>query len=219
MQPLAIFTAAMLAAATALGWLVRLGGPGLILIGVADNSVVPLTGSMDVLTMWLAASHRDKWPYYAVMATVGAVLGGYITYYLGRKGGKEAIERRFKKQRAEKLFKRFDRWGFRTVAISAMLPPPFPLVPVLLAAGGLQYSKKKFLGALTLGRSIRYFLVAGIGSLYARPITAFFNQYYKPAVLILVGLAVIGGILALMEYLRSRRKNGPPQAAVSPRAA
>ena len=55
-------------------WLVRLGGPGLVVLGIADNSVIPLTGSMDVLTMWLAARHRDLWPYYALMATAGAVL-------------------------------------------------------------------------------------------------------------------------------------------------
>ena len=60
-------------------WLVKLGGPGLVVLGIADNSVIPLTGSMDVLTMWLAARHRDLWPYYALMATAGAVLGGYIT--------------------------------------------------------------------------------------------------------------------------------------------
>src|SRR6185437_4573928 len=202
MQSLALFVAAI-----ALNWLTRLGGPGLILIGIADNSVVPLTGSMDVLTIWLAAGHRNIWPYYAVMATIGAVIGGYITYYLGRKGGKEAIERKLKKDRAQKLFKRFDRWGFRTIVITALLPPSFPLVPVLIAAGGLQYSKKKFLGALSLGRSIRYFLVAGIGSLYARPITAFFNRYYKLAVLILVGFAVVGGVLALLEYFRLRHKD------------
>src|SRR5579884_183239 len=207
---------ALLAAAGTWRWLVRLGGPGLILIGIADNSVVPLTGSMDVLTMWLAARHRDIWPYYAVMATVGAVLGGYITYYLGRKGGKEAIEHRFNKQRAEKLFKRFDKWGFRTIAITALLPPPFPLVPVLLAAGGLQYSKKKFLGALAFGRSVRYFLVAGLGSIYARPITAFFNRYYKPAVLILVGFAVLGGIIALIEYFRSRKNHSGCHATPVP---
>jgi membrane protein YqaA with SNARE-associated domain len=200
-------------------WLIRLGGPGLILIGIADNSVVPLTGSMDVLTIWLAAGHRDLWPYYAVMATIGAVLGGYITYMLGRKGGKEAIEHRLKKQKAEKLFKRFDRWGFSSVAVGAVLPPPFPLVPVLLVAGGLQYSKKKFLGALALGRSVRYFLVAGLGSLYAKQITGFFNRYYKFAVLILVGLAVIGGVLALLEYLHSRRNGGSQNAAVAPSRA
>jgi membrane protein YqaA with SNARE-associated domain len=201
-------------------WLIRAGGPGLVLIGIADNSVVPLTGSMDVLTIWLAAGHRDLWPYYAVMATIGAVLGGYITYLLGRKGGKEAIERRLKKHKAEKLFKRFDRWGFRSVAVGAILPPPFPLVPVLLAAGALQYSRKKFLGALVLGRSVRYFLVAGLGSLYARQITGFFSRYYKLAVLILIGLAVLGGIFALIEYLHSRHNHSEgPQAVSSSRAA
>jgi membrane protein YqaA with SNARE-associated domain len=188
-------------------WLIRLGGPGLILLGIADNSVVPLTGSMDVLTIWLAARHRDIWPYYAAMATVGAVIGGYITYALSREGGKEAFERRLRRDKAGKVFKRFQRWGFKTVTLSAILPPPFPMVPVLLAAGALQYPRRKFLGALALGRAIRYFLIAGLGSLYGRQITAFFERYYKPALLILIGLAIMGAILAVLEYLRSRRNH------------
>ena len=200
-------------------WLVRLGGPGLVLLGIADNSIIPLTGSMDVLTLWLAAGHRNLWPYYAAMATAGAVIGGYMTYSLGRKGGKEAIEKKLKKSRADKLFKRFDQWGFSTVVVSALLPPPFPLVPVLLTAGALQYSRKKFVGALALGRAVRYCLIAGLGSLYARQVTAFFNRYYKVAVFILIGLSVLGGIFALREYLRSRRNSNPRQPAVSPSEA
>src|SRR5579885_1072078 len=98
---------ALVAAGKAWGWLIRLGGPGLILIGIADNSVVPLTGSMDVLTMWLSARHRELWPYYAAMATIGAVLGVCVTYALSRKGGREAFERRLPKDKAEKTFKRF----------------------------------------------------------------------------------------------------------------
>jgi membrane protein YqaA with SNARE-associated domain len=185
-------------------WVLRLGGLGLILLGIADNSVVPLTGSMDVLTIWLAASHRDIWPYYAAMATIGAVIGGYITYALGRKGGKEALEHKFNQRKARRIFAKFDRWGFRSVFIGAILPPPFPLVPVLLAAGALQYSKKKFTAALSLGRIVRYMLVAGLGSLYARQITGFFSRYYKPAVLVLLGFAVLGGLLTFLEYRRSR---------------
>lgn len=200
-------------------WRVRLGGPGLVLLGIADNSIIPLTGSMDVLTLWLAAGHRNLWPYYAAMATAGAVLGGYLTYSLGRKGGKEAIQKKIKKSRADKLFKRFDRWGFSTVAVSAMLPPPFPLVPVLLTAGAMQYPPKKFLSALAVGRAVRYSLIAGLGSLYARQITAFFNRYYKLAVFILIGLAVLGSIFALREYLRSRGNHKPRQRAVAPSRA
>ena len=190
-----------------LPWIVRLGGPGLVLLALADNSLVPLTGSMDVLTIWLAASHREFWPYYAFMATAGAVLGGYITYSLGRKGGKQAIELKLRRNKAKKLFSRFARWGFRTVVFSAILPPPFPLVPVLLAAGALQYPRKKFLAALALGRGVRYFLIAGFGSLYGDAIVGFFERYYMLAVLILVGLAIVGGLLTLVEYFRVRAKH------------
>src|SRR5216684_1151669 len=146
----------------------RLGGPGLVLLGIADNSVVPLTGSMDVLTIWLAARHREPWPYYAAMATIGAVIGGYITYALARKGGKQAMERKLSKTRAEQFSSAFARWGFFAVAIPAMLPPPFPFVPFLIAAGAMQYSRKKFLGALTLGRGLRYTIAAFLGFHYGR---------------------------------------------------
>jgi len=173
-----------------------------VLLGVADNSVVPLTGSMDVLTIWLAARHREPWPYYALMATVGAVIGGYITYSLARKGGKQAMERRLSKRKAAKVYQRFERWGFGAIAIPAVLPPPFPFVPFLLAAGAMQYSRLKFLGALVLGRGVRYSIAAYLGVLYGTHILRFFARYNKEAVAVLVGLAVAGGVLTLIQYLR-----------------
>jgi membrane protein YqaA with SNARE-associated domain len=184
----------------------RLGGPGLVLLGIADNSVIPLTGSMDVLTIWLAARHREPWPYYAFMATLGAVLGGYITYAMARKGGKEAMERRLSKRKAKQVSKAFERWGFFAVAIPALMPPPFPFVPFLLAAGAMQYSPKKFLGALTVGRGVRYSIAAGLGFLYGRHILRFFDQYYKPAMAVLIGLAVVGAVVSVVQYLRMKKK-------------
>jgi membrane protein YqaA with SNARE-associated domain len=184
----------------------HLGGLGLVLLGLADNSVVPLPGSMDVLTIYLAARHRDLWWYYAFMATVGAVIGGYITYGLARKGGKEAFERRLSKEKAEKVFARFERWGFGAVAVPALLPPPFPIVPFLLAAGALQYSRHKFVAALALGRAVRFTIVAGLGVVYGRPIVRFFSQYYKPALFLLIGLAVVGTVLALIQYYRYKSR-------------
>jgi membrane protein YqaA with SNARE-associated domain len=189
----------------------RLGGPGLVLLGIADNSVIPLTGSMDVLTIWLAARHREPWPYYALMATIGAVIGGYITYILARKGGKAAMERKLSKRRAAKVYKVFERWGFAAVALPALLPPPFPFVPFLLAAGAMQYSRKKFLGALTLGRGVRYSIAAYLGFVYGNHILRFFSRYQNLAIGILVGLAVVGAIITLIQYLRLRK----PQPAAA----
>jgi len=185
----------------------RLGGPGLVLLGVADNSVVPLTGSMDVLTIWLAARHLEPWPYYALMATLGAVIGGYITYGLARRGGKQAMERKLSKKRAAKVYATFERWGFWAVAVPALLPPPFPFVPFLIAAGAMQYSREKFLGALTAGRMVRYSIVAGMGALYGNHIVRFFSKYYKPALTILIGLACLGTVLTIVQYIRWKRSS------------
>jgi membrane protein YqaA with SNARE-associated domain len=187
-------------------WLRHLGGVGLVILGLADNSVIPLPGSMDVLTILLAARHRQLWWYYAFMATVGAVIGGYITYGLARKGGKEAFERKLSKNRADKVFKRFEKWGFFAVAVPAILPPPFPIVPFLLAAGAMQYSRQKFVAALALGRGVRFTIVAGLGAMYGRHIVRFFARYYKPALITLIALAVVAGVFSLVQYYRYKNR-------------
>jgi membrane protein YqaA with SNARE-associated domain len=161
---------------------------------------------MDILTIVLAAHHSRLWWYYAFMATVGAVIGGYITYGLARRGGKQAFERKLSKKTAEKVFKRFERWGFFAVAVPAILPPPFPIVPFLLAAGALQYSRRKFVLALALGRGVRFTIVAGLGAIYGRHIVRFFSRYYKPALFMLIGLAVIAGIISLVQYYRYKSR-------------
>jgi membrane protein YqaA with SNARE-associated domain len=184
----------------------HLGGLGLVVLGLADNSVVPLTGSMDVLTIWLAARHREPWFYYGLMATLGAVIGGYITYSLAREGGKEMMERKLSKKKAAQFSQAFANWGFASIVIPALLPPPFPFLPFLLAAGAMQYSRKKFLAALVLGRGLRYFVEAALGFVYGRHILRFFSQYYKPALAILIGLALIGTVLSVIQYLRMKKK-------------
>jgi len=206
-----------------LRWLIHLGGPGLILLGLADNSVIPLPGSMDVLTIWLAAYHRDIWFYYAIMATAGAVIGGYVTYRLAYKSGKRALERRFSPKKVEKVFSKFEHWGFWAVAIPALLPPPFPIVPALLAAGAMEFPRKKFLVSLALGRGVRYTILAFLGEHYGTHIVRFFSRYYQPALVTLIGLAVIAGIAGLVEYKRvqkhSRHVRTGPETSPRPRAA
>ena len=194
---------------SALRWLVHLGGPGLILLGIADNSLIPLPGSTDVVTILLAAHHRTLWVYYALMATAGAVLGGYLTYRMARKGGKETLEKRFSKKKTDKIYAIFSRWGFAAVAIPAMLPPPFPIVPMLLAAGAMQYSTGKFLTALAVGRGIRYTILAYLGFHYGRHIVRLFALYYWPVLIILIAFSVLGALFGLFEYKRRQKANTP----------
>ena len=74
--------------------------------------MIPLPGSMDVLTIVLAAKQPDWWIYYAIMATIGSVLGNFLTYRLARKGGKETLEKRLSRKNMEKVTAAFERWGF-----------------------------------------------------------------------------------------------------------
>jgi membrane protein YqaA with SNARE-associated domain len=203
----------------AMRWLISLGGPGLILLGVADNSLIPLPGSTDVATIVLAAHHRQPWFYYSLMATAGAVLGGYLTYRMARKGGKETLEKKFSKRKAKRVYAIFERWGFASVAIPAILPPPFPIVPILLAAGAMQYPTKKFLAALTVGRGIRYSILGYLGAHYGRSIVKFFGQYYWPVLITQIALSAITALYGFFEYKRRQKADGAKASIPTPRVS
>lgn len=189
-------------------WLHRLGAPGLLIIGIIDASVVPLPGSIDVFLIILVAQRPEDWPYYALMATLGAVAGGYLTYRLGEKGEEETLERRIGQNRATKLYQHFKMHGFPTVAIAALLPPPLPTKPILLIAGALHYPHGNFLGALSIGRAIRYFALGYAAHIYGRAIVNIFSQYSTAILYTFIALVILGAILSLicLKWHRPRKK-------------
>ncbi len=181
---------------------------------------------MDLFTILLSAHNRDWWPYYGFMATVGAVIGGYVTYRLAERGGEETLEKKIGKQRAEKVYKKFEKQGGFWVFLGSILPPPFPIVPFLSAAGVLQYPKKKFVAALSAGRGIRFFAVAYVGHLYGQAIIGWVSQYYRPLLYTVIALAVAGAIGALVYvkwYLpkknREKHSSGEASREIEHRAA
>ena len=171
-------------------WMFHLGGLGLIPLGLLDNSPLPTPGAMDVATLLLSARQPQLWLYYAVMATVGSLVGGFVTYRLARKGGKAALERRFSRRKVDKVCELFERWGFGAIVIPALLPPPMPMVPFLLAAGAMQYPVRKFLAALALGRITRYMLLAYLAARYGRRIIAFIRVHGHPVALAIIVVLV-----------------------------
>ncbi len=186
-------------------WIAQLGGVGLIPLGLLDASVVPIPGSMDVLTIVLAARDSKLWFYYAGMATLGSVIGALVTFRLARRGGKETLKRKVSAARAERIIEIFSRWGFWSIAIAALLPPPVPMVPFVIAAGATQYSTEKFLIALTLGRTIRYSLLALMAARYGRQIINFIAHPAHPSLYVAFGTVVIAGVIAFV-VLSARKK-------------
>ena len=164
-----------------------------------------LPGSLDALTLLLSAHQRSWWPYYAAMATLGTVIGAYFTYTLGRKGGKETLMRRLSPKRAEKIYRGFSKHGFWSLFIPALLPPPVPYAPFLLAAGALQYPRQRFLATVATARAIRFFALAYVGSSYGKEILDFLQRHYEPVLWAIVVVGILGG-LAVAAYLNRRRR-------------
>jgi membrane protein YqaA with SNARE-associated domain len=189
-------------------WIFHLGGLGFIPLGLLDNSVIPLPGSMDVLTIVLSARKQELWLYYALMATIGSVIGGYVTYRLARKGGKETLERKFPARTLDKVYSIFGRWGFGAIAIAALLPPPVPMVPFLFAAGAMQYSVGKFLVALTVGRIVRYSFLAFLAAHYGRQVLTVMSQLGHPVLITVIALIAAAIAALLLILVRKHNKRG-----------
>jgi membrane protein YqaA with SNARE-associated domain len=160
-------------------WLLHLGLPGLFALSVLDSSVIPLPlpGSTDLLLLLLVAQHGSHPILLAAAAIVGSVAGGYLTWSTGRRGGEAMLKRWAPKRLVGPLTKWVSQRGFTTVAVSALLPPPVPLMPLLLGAGALGVSRRKFLIGLSAARLIRYGFVAWVGVTYGRRVLHWWNLY------------------------------------------
>jgi membrane protein YqaA with SNARE-associated domain len=165
---------------------------------------------MDIAAVLLAANNKGLWLYYAGMATMGSVLGGYLTYRLARKGGKEALTKRLPRGKSQKVVNTFERWGFAAIAVPALLPPPLPMVPFLIAAGALQYSRGKFLLALSVGRLARYILVCFLAATYGRQLISVFSRHATATIAAGITLAAASVVAVLLIRWKGNPKRALP---------
>lgn len=131
------------------------GGVGLFAAAFLDSSVLSFPFVMDILVIEVTALNRNLMPYYVAMTTAGSLSGAVSLYFLAKKGGEKFFNRK-----AGKAGKRIRQWvekhGFLSVFIPAVLPPPFPFEPFIIAEGVLQAPLKTFVIGVLLGRGLRY---------------------------------------------------------------
>ena len=152
-------------------WLTQLGYLGLFTVAVIDSSIIPLPlpGSTDLLLLWLVAHGGDPW-LLAPCAIAGSILGGYTTWHLGRRGGEAALRNYVPARILGRVVGWVESHRLLAVFLPAMLPPPIPLSPFLLASGALGVSRRRFLSVYGAARTLRYSLVAWLAVAYGRHI-------------------------------------------------
>lgn len=195
--------------------LVHLGAAGLFFLAILDSSPIPTFGGPDIVTAILAASRRALWYEYAACATAGSVIGAYLTFHLARKAGSAYLEKKFRKSVMRRFQQFFKKWGTGTLIASTMIPLPTPTSMFFAAAGASDYPQARFLGIVAVSRTVRYFGIAYVASVYGRSLLRVLRhptQHLGWLLLFvaLTGLLVAGGIL-----LSRRLEQVPVEAKAS----
>jgi membrane protein YqaA with SNARE-associated domain len=144
------------------------GALGLLSLTVLDSSPVPTFGGPDILIAILVSTRRNPWFEYAGVATLGSVIGAYITFRIARRAGAAYLDSKFGQSRVSAFLNVFKKWGTGTLVASTAIPFPFPTSLVFAAAGASEYHLGKFLGVVLVSRGLRYSAIALITELYGR---------------------------------------------------
>jgi membrane protein YqaA with SNARE-associated domain len=193
-----------------LHFLFSFGFLGVFLVSIVDSSFVPLPvpGVTDIMVIVMSAQHQSV-ILLVLLATIGSALGGYFSHLVGQRGGMAFLEKRI----PPRIFKRVCQWmeshAILSVALPAILPPPMPLSPFVLAAGALRMPRKKFMIAFTVSRCLRHIIAAWLGIHYGRHIVRIWNglsaKYATPVLIVIwVGIAISCAYAFWQLYKTSR---------------
>lgn len=180
---------------------------GIVLMGVLDASMVfflPL--GIDFVVILMAARKPELFWLYALLATVGSLVGAAGTFWIGRKAGEKGLTRFVSPRRLKRVEAQVNRGAF-VVAGMALIPPPFPFTPFVLASGALGMNPWSFFGALAAARALRFGAEAALASHYGSGILRWMKTpTFQMVVGVFIALAVIGTIVSAVVVFRSSKR-------------
>ena len=140
---------------------VSMGVSGLVVTGLL-NFFVPLVFPFPPLLVMipLVAASPELAFVFVLAATGGEVFAGSIGYFLGRKGGRPALQSRFADARIDRVEAYFERNGFATVTFGSFAPIPEAYELLSIGSGVFGMSFRRFLLASVVGRGAKYLVVA-----------------------------------------------------------
>ncbi|MEM6454540.1 MAG: YqaA family protein [Acidobacteriota bacterium] len=164
------------------------GGTALFLIAFAESSFFPVPPDVLLIALCLGDPERSLW--FALLCTVGSVLGGVLGYGIGFWGGRPVLRRMFPAERivvVERLFDRYNAWA---TGIAGLTPLPYKIFTI--AGGTFSVNLRIFIIASILARGLRFFVLAGLLYFYGEPIKAFIDRYLNVLSIVFVLMLVAG---------------------------
>jgi len=174
----------------------------LFVLAFAESSFFPIPP--DVLQIALSVSKPKKSFYYALISSIGSILGGIFGYFIGLKlwefsknfffsyipGFTPAI--------FEAIKIKFELYNFWFVFTAGFTPIPYKIITISAGLFGISFSM--FIIASVISRSLRFFLVATLFYFFGPRIKVFIDKYFNLLTILFI-LLFIGGFLAIKYAL------------------
>ncbi len=172
----------------------RYSTPALFFIAFAESSFFPIPPDVLLIALAISASHRSL--FYALVCSVGSVLGGMLGYFIGLEFyeflGHRIIEFYGVSEQFDYVGGRYRENAFLAVVIAGFTPIPYKVFTV--AAGLFRIPFFTLVAASVLGRSGRFFLVGGLFRFFGPSIKTLIDRYLNILSILFVILLVLGFI-------------------------
>jgi membrane protein DedA with SNARE-associated domain len=124
--------------------------------------------------------------------------------------GQAGLARLIPERRLERIQRRVRKGGAFAMVVPALLPPPFPLTPFILACGALDVSQWRFLVTFGVGRLVRFGVASILAVRFGSGILDVLQSDTFRAVIIgFIVLAVAGTVVSAVVLWRKSRDGHP----------
>lgn len=175
-------------------------GLALFLIAFTESSFFPIPP--DVLLIAIALLKPQLSFRYALICSVGSVLGGMFGYLLGLQFyeiiGKKIIEFYHLQDEYNTVKIMYDKNAFVAIVIAGFTPIPYKVFTI--AAGAFQINFYTLVLASALSRPARFFLIGGLIYFFGPKVKTFIDKYFDWLTIAFIILLILG--FTLIKYLK-----------------
>lgn len=175
---------------------------GLFVVSFCESVFSPILPDIMLIPMGLAVPELAI--YYAMVATGGSIMGGFVGYAIGQRFGPPIVRKCVSPEYIAKIRALMDRYGGWAIWIAAMAPIPYKFVSI--SAGAFRISKTVFFVASLFGRAKRFLLEGILIYYYGPQAVTLMQEYTDESIVILVSLIIIAIVgLQFRNYLHKKK--------------
>ena len=143
------------------------------------------------------------------LATAGSLIGAAMVFWIGRKIGNNGLEHWISPRVLESVRRKVRNKGAIALVLPALLPPPFPLLPFVLASGALSVRATRFFIMFAGLRLVRFSILTALAWFYGRQILAMFQTGTLKTVMTVFMVLIVVGTSTTIYRLVARTYRTP----------